>query len=275
MRRTKITAALAVTAAFASVAPAMAANTTQRVTDNDVARQPENTPPTRNWVIYNRNAGSAAFRVGPGTAPLGLGSLELTTPTGADKIQAFNYDHLGTPLSSINAMGYSNYRETGNLQQTTALNMEVDINGAAPGGFTTLVFEPVYNTDQGSVVSGQWQTWDAYNGGNARWWSTKNINGTCAFDCFSTWSSIVSNNPDAVVGGGYGLNQGSGNPGLVAANDALTFGAGSDSVTYDFEPLVSPANKDACKNGGWQTFNNPTFKNQGDCVSSFAPGKNK
>ena len=33
-------------------------------------------------------------------------------------------------------------------------------------------------------------------------------------------------------------------------------------------PLVaSPTNKDQCKNDGWKTFNNPTFKRQGDCVS--------
>ena len=35
--------------------------------------------------------------------------------------------------------------------------------------------------------------------------------------------------------------------------------------TYTFE------NKDSCKNGGWRDFG--TFKNQGDCVSSFASGK--
>lgn len=29
-----------------------------------------------------------------------------------------------------------------------------------------------------------------------------------------------------------------------------------------------PSNKDQCKNGGWMTFNNPTYKNQGQCVSS-------
>jgi hypothetical protein len=34
----------------------------------------------------------------------------------------------------------------------------------------------------------------------------------------------------------------------------------------------SPANKDECKKGGWQTFDNPTFKNQGDCVSFVATG---
>lgn len=30
-----------------------------------------------------------------------------------------------------------------------------------------------------------------------------------------------------------------------------------------------PTNKDQCKKDGWKTFNNPTFKNQGQCVSYF------
>jgi hypothetical protein len=34
---------------------------------------------------------------------------------------------------------------------------------------------------------------------------------------------------------------------------------------------TSPTSKDQCKNGGWQNFN-PTFKNQGDCVSNVATG---
>jgi hypothetical protein len=33
-----------------------------------------------------------------------------------------------------------------------------------------------------------------------------------------------------------------------------------------------PTSKDACKNGGWKTYNNPAFKNQGDCVSYVATG---
>ena len=31
-----------------------------------------------------------------------------------------------------------------------------------------------------------------------------------------------------------------------------------------------PTSKDACKHGGWKTFNNPSFKNQGQCVSYVA-----
>jgi hypothetical protein len=35
---------------------------------------------------------------------------------------------------------------------------------------------------------------------------------------------------------------------------------------------VSGESMDLCKNGGWKTFSNPSFKNQGDCVSFFATG---
>src|SRR3954453_11745719 len=122
---------------------------TQVVTENDVARQPEKTPPTNNWVIYTRTAppaSNAVFPPGPASPPLGAGSLELTTATGADKVQAFNYDHVGTQLDDVNAMGYSTYRTGGSAQQVAAINVEVDINGPGPGGYTTLVFEPVYNT---------------------------------------------------------------------------------------------------------------------------------
>ncbi len=33
-----------------------------------------------------------------------------------------------------------------------------------------------------------------------------------------------------------------------------------------------PTSKDQCKKDGWKTFNNPAFKNQGDCVSYVATG---
>ena len=36
-------------------------------------------------------------------------------------------------------------------------------------------------------------------------------------------------------------------------------------------PSVQVA-KDQCKDGGWQNFTSPTFKNQGECVNYFATG---
>jgi hypothetical protein len=31
--------------------------------------------------------------------------------------------------------------------------------------------------------------------------------------------------------------------------------------------------KEQCKNGGWKNFSNPSFKNQGECVSYFVSNK--
>nr|WP_280923980.1 T9SS type A sorting domain-containing protein [Aridibaculum aurantiacum] len=77
-----------------------------------------------------------------------------------------------------------------------------------------------------------WQSWDAYDGGNARWWSSQNIPGVCRSSCFVTWNHILANNPDAVILGGVGVNQGSGNPGLISAVDNFNF----NGTTYNFEP---------------------------------------
>ena len=63
-------------------------------------------------------------------------------------------------------------------------------------------------------------------------------------------------------------------------NDAATGGDGEQTTLVDninlngdvttFDPVLvgPPTNKDECKKDGWKTFNNPTFKNQGQCVSS-------
>lgn len=39
------------------------------------------------------------------------------------------------------------------------------------------------------------------------------------------------------------------------------------TVIADTVVVGPPTSAAQCKNGGWMTFNNPTFKNQGDCVS--------
>ena len=260
-----------------AVAQDAASGGTVVVTESDISRQAEDTPPLRNWVLYTRLAGNGAFVTGPGTPPLGVGSISLTTPTPADKVQLFNFDHIGTKLADVRSMSYSTYRTTGTAEQVTAINVVIDFNGpGTDGGFSTLVFEPVYNPDQGAVVSSQWQNWDAYNGGNAIWWSTRPINGVCARECYVTWKQIVSNNPDAVILGGFGLNQGSGGNALIASADALHLDTPNMSITYDFEPFRVATSKEACKDDGWRTLKRADgsgFKNQGDCVSYTENGR--
>ena len=283
MKKITLLAVLVLTASFVTATPnfaALADCDRVVVVGADITEQPENTPPTDNWVLYKRNLGDGAIRTGPATPPSGIGSYELTTPTGADKATLFNFDHIGTSLSDINQIGYSTYRTAGTLQQVAALNIQVDVNGTAtPGGFTTLVFEPVYNTNQGTVVDGAWQTWDAYLGGNAIWWSSNPIPGAPNRDTFVSWQSIVANNPDAVIVGGFGVNQGSGNPALTTAVDNLSLGYGgaeATCVTYDFEPFRVATSRDDCKDGGFQNVkraDGSSFKNQGQCVQYVNTGK--
>lgn len=137
---------------------ANAATTTEVISECDIVRQAEGTPPSNAWVLYTRNAGVGAFVPGPGDPPLSGGSLQLNTPGGSDKVWLFNYEHIGTPLSSIDAISYSTYRTAGSAQQVTALNIEIDRNGGAleTGDYAVLVFEPVYNTSQGTVQNGVW-----------------------------------------------------------------------------------------------------------------------
>lgn len=55
------------------------------------------------------------------------------------------------------------------------------------------------------------------------------------------------------------------------AGDSVSLALGESAtctVTNDDLALIGPpTDKDQCKDDRWQTFNNPTFKNQGQCVS--------
>ncbi len=59
---------------------------------------------------------------------------------------------------------------------------------------------------------------------------------------------------------------------LTAENTILT---GDLTTIYPVitPPPVVPTTKDQCKDGGWKTFTHPSFKNQGQCVSSVAKAR--
>ena len=230
------------------------------------------------WAITDQRAGSTAeFAAGPGLPVLGTGSFQTTMQDGVGKVTLFTQNHVGTALADIGALGIATYRSSASTSSpglVPSLNIEVDFVGDGTG-FTTLVFEPIYTHGVGALASDTWQMWDAYLNGAAIWWSTKDIPGVCAFDCFVSWADIVASNPNAKISGGFGTNVGSGWNGVSSmAADGLTI----NGTTYDLEPgaplIGPPASSDECKNGGWQQFNTPrVFKNQGDCIQFVQTGK--
>jgi hypothetical protein len=260
---------------------AISATGAQIITEAEIARQAENTLPTKNWVLYTRNAGTGVFLVGPGTAPEGVGSMEFNTTGSSDKAYLYNYDYVGKPLSALSTLRYSSYRSAAPGAAVVSLNIEIDKTGGSYvlGDYSVLVFEPYNNSNQRAIQNGVWQAWDAYDAGNGKWWASSGglPGGTCIQATPCTWTQVLTLVPNATVLGGLGMNQGTGNPGTISAFDQLQVQFGTDAVvTYDFEPYVTATTREICKNSGWQTAkraDGSSFKNQGDCVSYVMTGK--
>lgn len=233
---------LATVAAVAALAPAASAATT-KVTDKTVIDQ-------AHWgTADTRSPGRLAFVNGPLRPPLGVGSAEMRTPDNPSKVQLFTDLFEGTTLASIRAISYSTLRSaapTGS-PATAALNIAVDLDNS--GTFDgTLVYEPYMNGgDPGANV---WKTWDAYAGGNGKWWYTKagtaanpiaalNACGQATPCAFSTYQSAA---PFARVRGGLGLNQGTFNAGVVSYVDNLTINTTSSASTFDLDPTCETSN---------------------------------
>jgi hypothetical protein len=220
------------------------------------------------WIVDNQSsAGAGAFVSGPAGQPYGGGSFQLATNSDADRIGVYTGNQIGVPLNAISSLSYCTYRDASSTVAGHLLpSIQLEVGGFANGvTYATMVFEPVYQPGASFAV-GSWQCWDAFKGGNAIWWATKGIPGAPnAFNSFVPWSDIVSNNPDAVIVGRFGTKAGGGWAGTFLGNvDGLEM----NGTIYDFNPR--PFTKEDCKNGGWQNFTDPVFKNQGDCVSYFA-----
>jgi hypothetical protein len=255
MRKMRKSVAIAAVAALVLAAAAAAA--TIVVTQN-----------SSSWhTLDTRPGGSVRFTEDYGAPPgLGDGSLELKTNlTTAAKADYYTFAHAGTPLASVTQLSYWTYQApTGQPPHAAAsYQLQIDVNGSAAGGFTTLVYEPYWN---GTVAPATWQQWDVDAG---QFWSSRTVaDGTCVLAAGAggpplySLQTIKTLCPNAVVLG-IGVNVGTFNPGYTVAVDGVTF----NDTTYDFEVGKRPTSKDQCKDGGWQTFNDPAFKNQGDCVS--------
>ena len=246
------TAALAVTTI--GFAPAVSAATTVVVTPSN----------EQGWTRAATTAGGSVDFVSDSTAPAGAGALRLatdvTTTAKAQYMHAAN-----TPIAEVTDLSYHSKQVSASFAGgAPSYQLPVMLNGTA--GFTTFVFEPYQN---GTVVPGAWQQWDV---DADQFWSSRTV--TCSNGGvvaggggapFYTLEQIRTMCPEAIVVG-FGVNIGSNNPSYEVLADLVTF----NDVTYNFEPALKPSNKDACKDGGWMAFNSPTFKNQGDCVSSVA-----
>ena len=232
--------------------------------------------------------GSVTFVTGPGTPPLGTGSLRLQTFAGKGdgSAQMRNTNYAGVKLSDLTNLTYWAYSAMNNGQQFPYFTLSVQCNGGAPtcpGGTDILFFEPPYQslgtgdpscTHQAPTAMFTWQKWDALTG---CWWDNNGELcapplgiGPCGGTNTKSLSVFRSNHPNAAI-----YNPSSTKGGVRVAVgfassvdtfdgnvDALTVGVTSQNITYNFEP---PTCKESDGNGDFHSGQGEgNFKFDGD-----------
>jgi hypothetical protein len=222
---------------------------------------------TSGWMfVQETDSGTGAFVNGPETPPMGTGSAQLTV-NDSGRMLLLSNAHASTSLSSITALSYSTYKESGAAALAPSLQLDIDTDAtdANTAWQGRLVYEPYFTH---TVMDDTWQTWntmDNASGGN--WWfSGAPGNSVCPQSNPCTWSEVVAGFPNAAIRQNGNVNFKAGGPwtgGFTGNIDAFTIGINGTNTDYDFEmtdvdttapaaPMhVSPANNSTLTSEQW------------------------
>lgn len=254
-----ITASLTLTASLVFAVSVYAADQTVIVTGDTSAG--ENQP---GW-LFNRDAStSTPFEFNTDEASIGDGSLYIL-PIGTNPADKFiAEDFINSPMAEVNSISYdfmigpngtasdenefymsvyANFGESDDLKYYDCRYSVVPTTGSTTD-FTTVTFDP---TQSYPVTT----------------------RSSSPYTCPAVPADMDSLSPESNLRV-YALNVGdtsANDIGLDGYLDNVVVDLDSGVTTNDFEPALTPADKGECKEGGWMSFNTPTFKNQGDCVS--------
>jgi hypothetical protein len=170
--------------------------------------------------------------------------------TSTDKVA--EYVDTNVPLAGVGepALEYSN---TGGGVPGFQLVVDFDGNGTPDG---ILVGEP------GTYGNDWWVSNGSADFVKAGAPSHTGGSGSDNHGTLDQWRAAFSH--ARVLAFGFSLGSGVKGDGVINAIDF-------NDTRYTF--VADVTSKDQCKNGGWATSTKPTYKNQGDCVSSFAKNK--
>lgn len=229
-------AAIAVGLALAPAAPAVAATTDDIEVPTDFVGALSDTRATGDYEV-----------VGTGLR------IWTTGTTSTDKVA--EYVATDTALAAVGepALDYTN--TSGGGVPGFQLVVDFDGNGARDG---ILIGEPgVYGNDwwlNNAAAQFVKDGAPSHTGGS----------GSANHGTLDQWRSAF---PDAeVLAFGFSLGSGVKGDGIL---NAINFAG----TRYTFSVPVILKSKDECKQDGWKTSTAPVFKNQGECVSSFASPK--
>lgn len=269
-----MSATVLATAAILTTSSMVKAAVTTIVVSGDTAAA-ENSP---GW-LFNRDTSTATpFTFTTDQHSLGQGSLYVQ-PIGtnaADKFIGENF--VNTPITDVTSISYdfmigphgastqeeqfymsvyANFGISDDLKYYDCRYSVVPTVGSKDG-FTTVTFDP----NQAYPVTTR-------GGASASPYTCPAV--PAAMNLLSPGSNIRM----------FALNVGdtsTSDTGLDGYFDKVVVSTTAGTTISDFEPVLTPEDKDECKKNGWKGFNHPYFKNQGECVShveSHRHGHNK
>lgn len=182
-------------------------------------------------------------------------ALHIWTDSNTSQDKVAEYVDTNTALADVGEPSLDYTTNSGSIPPGFQLVVDFDNDGTADG---ILVGESTYYGNDWWLTNGSAQfvkdAAPSHTGG-----SGSDNHGT-----LDQWRAAF---PNATVDA-FGFSLGSGVLGDYDLN-AINF----DGTRYTFAASVTLTSKDQCKKGGWATSTDPTYKNQGDCVSHFASGK--
>lgn len=178
-----------------------------------------------------------------------------SAPAPTDQRKVAEYVFTNTPLADVGEPSLDYTNTSGTIPPGFQLQTDFDGDGTIDG---ILVGEPTYYGND------WWLNNSAKQFVKDSAPSHATGSGSANHGTLDQWRAAF---PNAVVEA-YGFSLGSGVTGDWTIN-AIDFAG----TRYTFVKDVKLTSKDQCKNGGWATSTQPVFKNQGDCVSSFASAK--
>ena len=235
-----------------------AQNTTVIVTGNTTAV--ENTP---GW-MFNRDFGNATpIAFNSGNASIGYGSLYVLPISNVPAHKFIGENFINAPIADVDSISYDfKIGSGGTAASANQFYMNVYANFGASSDFK--FFDCAYNVIPlvGSTANFTTVTFDPTQAYTFR------QSGSSPFPCPAVPADMDIASPGSNFRA-FAINVGdtsASDVGLDGYYDKVVVATTGGSTTYDFEPILTPTNKDQCKNGGWMTFNTPVFKNQGDCI---------
>jgi CSLREA domain-containing protein len=219
------------------------------------------------WYFVSGSVGAsqAGFEIGPGTPPLGTGSLFFTVDAqGSAGIATTGYE--GTPLAQIGALSYSTYQD--NNASSFAPTLQFDIDFDLGDGYLFDQGRLVFVPPAASVQQNVWQSWDPMAG---QWYgnSAAVVAGDtgmlqpCPQASPCTWNQLIAQYPNIGIRGESGqvvLGAG-GNwaPGFEGNVDKFVMSIGGSASTFDYEPLPALSIDDVTRAEGSAGTTDYTF----------------